>query len=56
MINSAIVDAAVVSLGVDESYVLSYLWTPTDEAFYNVFTFALPVIDEFSLGNNYDES
>lgn len=52
MIDSELVDLAIVSLGVYEKHVLSYLWIPVNEAFYNVTAYALSLFDETNLDNN----
>ncbi len=56
MIDSESVMMTIVSLGVSEKHVLSYLWVPVDEAFHNVTTYALPIVDETNLDNNAKKS
>jgi len=53
LINRTIVDSAVISeLLKGSSYTLSYDWTPTAEACYNVTGYAVPVPDENVTWNN----
>ena len=55
LINGSMVDSKVIpSLQVGSSYTLSYLWTPTVEAIYNVTAYAPPVDGEEFTSNNVE--
>jgi len=54
LINGSIVDSVVIpELLTGSSYTLSYLWTPTVEATYNVTAYVSPVPDENATTNNF---
>jgi parallel beta-helix repeat protein len=53
LINGNLVNSTTISLlKVNASHVLSYLWTPTVAAYYNITAFALPIPNEGNLMNN----
>jgi len=53
LINSSIATSILIpELPTGESHVLSYLWTPTTEAVYNITVYAPPVLNEDDATNN----
>jgi len=53
LINSAVVSSATIpELLVGQSYTINYLWTPTITKYYNITSYAPPVLDEEDLANN----
>ncbi|MCK4481729.1 S8 family serine peptidase [Candidatus Bathyarchaeota archaeon] len=54
LINSTVVNSTKTELLSGECYTINYLWTPTDEAIYNVTAYAPPVPDEEFTLNNID--
>ena len=52
LINSTVVNSTKTELLSGECYTINYLWTPTDEAIYNVTAYAPPVPDENFIINN----